>query len=226
MRWILAALLSTIIANAPVLAQGAAVVDGESAEDKIVAAREFISLLIPDAYSTTQDGEQITDNTVLKQENITQALLQAYPRTLEQRNRRNAVLEKFLVKEFSAKELKEISAFHRSELFAKMVATINKVAEKAMKECGKDQNYLIEFRETHDAEKKELVDKFMSDKSTQGTTLPLLACITLAQEDALTNEWSTEDLRAYYDFITSDSGKKFMELRERLTGTKSSRGWR
>jgi hypothetical protein len=83
----------------------------------------------------------------------------------------------------------------------------------------------MEVRETQNAEKMELVNKFMSDKSTHGTTLQLLACITLAQEDALINEWSTEDLRAYHDFMTSNSGKKFIEFRGRMTGTKSAGRW-
>jgi hypothetical protein len=143
MRWILAALLSAIIANAPVLAQGAAVavVPGESVEDRIAAAREFISIIIPNAYRATQDGEPIAANTVLKPESPAQTFTQAYPKSLEQRNRRNSILEKFLVREFSAQELKEISAFTRSGLYEKMMATMNKVMEKAIKECGKDQNY-------------------------------------------------------------------------------------
>jgi hypothetical protein len=227
MRWILAALLSTIIANAPVLAQGAAVavVPGENAEDKIAAAREFISILIPNAYSTTQDGEPITENTILNPENPAQLFTQAYPKSLEQRNRRNSILEKFLLREFSAQELKEISAFTRSGLFEKMTATISKVLEKSIEECNKNPNYSIEVRETQDMEKKELVDKFMNDKSTQATNLLLMACITLAKEDALINEWSTEDLRTYYDFMTSNSGKKLFEFRGRMTGTKSTGRW-
>jgi hypothetical protein len=137
------------------------------------------------------------------------------PVSPEAARRRDELVARFLARQFSAAEMREIAAFLARNLLEKMEDALLAAAETTMGKCGFNPTYDIGPAPTVDPEKRALIYMLADVRDVTGSSLPILACQDVLVERAW-SQMSVDDLRAVVAFNESPAGIKWAALRARL----------
>jgi hypothetical protein len=137
------------------------------------------------------------------------------PVSPEAARRRDELVARFLARQFSAAEMREIAAFLARRLLEKMEDALVAVAQATMEKCGFNPTFDIDPAPAVDPEKRELIYKLANVRDAMGSSLPNLACQEVLVEQAW-SQMSVDELRAVVAFNESTAGMKWAALRARL----------
>ena len=137
------------------------------------------------------------------------------PVSPEAARRRDELVARFLARQFSAAEMREIAAFLARNLLEKMEDAILAAVQATMGKCGFNPTYDIDAAPPVDPEKRELIYKLADVRDATGSSLPILACQDVLAEQAW-SQMSVDELRAVVAFNESRAGMKWAALRARL----------
>ena len=225
MPWIALLLATMISAGAlPARAQTAALPANASAEpdkDALNAARTLTGVLFSDETqamppSDSKAGDKndpLGIHTLRRMQNNVQKMYA--PVSPEAARRRDELVARFLARQFSAAEMREIAAFLSRNLLEKMEDTLVAAVEATMAKCGFKPTYDFEAAPPVDPEKRELIYKLADVRDATGSSLPILACQDVLAEQAW-SQMTVDELRAVVAFNESPAGMKWAVLRSRL----------
>jgi hypothetical protein len=106
------------------------------------------------------------------------------PVSPEAARRRDELVARFLARQFSAAEMREIAAFLARRLLEKMEDALVAAAEATMGKCGFNPTYDIDPAPPVDPEKREIIYKLAEVRDATESSLPILACQDVLAEQA------------------------------------------
>jgi hypothetical protein len=225
MPWTAILLVAMISAGAlPVRAQTAAPPVNAAAEpdkDTLDAARALTRVLfseenqvMPPSDSKAGDEKDPIGFQALRRAQDKWQKMYA-PVSPEAASRRDELVARFLARQFSAAEMREITAFLARNLLEKVEDALQAAAQTAIGKCGFNPTFDIDPTPPVDPEKRELIYKLADVRDATGSSLPILACLDVLAEQAW-SQMSLDELRAVVTFNESPAGMKWAALHARL----------